>query len=235
LIAEPEDEDAGQDLFGREQAEAAGVPPELHLCGGRGVESDIGQSIRKRGVTCLIEGRKPLVEEVAAGGVGDEAHLVTHARQANDDGGMNGADVRSGGSGLRSAGGIAEDDGVDLVWIVIVFLAASWGGAECGAAGAISAGAGGTNISVFAVTQGIKDRGKRADDGNDSEQDGSGAERLAASYIEVGSGEWGDARLPGLPDKWVVLGFSRGEPSRRRSGRVDHTNSVDARTPKRRP
>jgi hypothetical protein len=38
------------------------------------------------------------------------------------------------------------------------------------------------------------------------QQDGCGTERLAASYIEVGSGE----------------------PSRRRSGRVDHTDSVDA-------
>ena len=78
------------------------------------------------------------------------------------------------------------------------------------------------------VTQGIKDRGKRTDDGNDSEQDGYRTERLAASYIEVGSGEWGDARLQGLPDEWAVLGFSRGEPGRRRSGRVDHTDSVDA-------
>jgi hypothetical protein len=28
-------------------------------------------------------------------------------------------------SGRRSVGGIAEDDGVDLIWIVIVFLAGS--------------------------------------------------------------------------------------------------------------
>ena len=31
LVAEPEDEDAGLDLFGREQAEAAGLPPEFDL------------------------------------------------------------------------------------------------------------------------------------------------------------------------------------------------------------
>ena len=73
LITEPEDEDAGQDLFGREQAETAGMLPELQLCGGRRGECDIGQSIRKRGVTCLIEGCKPLVKEVARRGVGDEA------------------------------------------------------------------------------------------------------------------------------------------------------------------
>ena len=76
LVAESEDEDAGPDLFRREQAEAAGLPPEFHLCGGRGVESNIGQSIRKRGVACLIKGGKPVVEEVAGGGVGDEAHLL---------------------------------------------------------------------------------------------------------------------------------------------------------------
>jgi hypothetical protein len=38
---------------------------------------------------------------------------------------MNGADVISRASGHGSVGGIAEDDGVDLIWIVIVFLAGS--------------------------------------------------------------------------------------------------------------
>jgi hypothetical protein len=40
-VAGPEDEDAGLDLFGREQAKAAGLPPEFHLCGGRGGDSNI--------------------------------------------------------------------------------------------------------------------------------------------------------------------------------------------------
>ena len=122
LVAEPEDQDAGQHLFGRKQVEAAGLSPEIHLCRGCGVKSDIGQSIRKRGVACLIKGREPVVEEVAGGGVGDEAHLVARARKANQDGGVNGADVISRAGGHRSVAGIAQDDGVDLIWIVIVFL-----------------------------------------------------------------------------------------------------------------
>jgi len=125
LVAEPEDEHAGQDLFGREQEEAAGLAPKFHLCGGRGGESDSGQCIGKGGVGCLIKGGEPVVEQAAGGGVGDEAHLVAGARKANDDGGMNRADVISRAGGHRSVGGIAEDDGVDLIWIVIVFLAGS--------------------------------------------------------------------------------------------------------------
>ena len=95
LVAESEDEDAGLDLFGREQVEAAGLLPELDLCSGRGGERDIGQSVAKRGVACLVEGGEPAVEEAAGGGVGDEAHLVAEAGQANEDGGVNGADVVS--------------------------------------------------------------------------------------------------------------------------------------------
>ena len=68
LVAEPEDEDAGLDFFGREQVEAAGLLPEFDLCSSRGGERDIGQSVAKRGVACLIEGGEPVVEE-AAGGV----------------------------------------------------------------------------------------------------------------------------------------------------------------------
>jgi hypothetical protein len=102
---------------------------------------------------------------------------------------VNGADVGSGASGHRSVGGIADDDGVDLVRIVIIFLA--------GASG---------------VTQGIEDQGERTDGGNDSEQDGSGAERLAASEIEAGSAECGEEGGQGLLHKWVVHRLSRGEP-----------------------
>jgi hypothetical protein len=194
LVAKPEDEDAGLDLFGRKQAKPAGLPPEFHLCGGRGGESNIGQSLRKRGIACLIKGGKPVVEEVAGGCVGDEAQLGAQARKANENGGVNGADVGSGASGHRSVGRIADNDGVDLVWIVIVFLA-----------------------HTSSVTHGIEDQGERTDGDNDSEQDGTGAERLAAGDIEGGSGEW-----------VVVLRLSRGEPDWRRSGGVGHTDSVDA-------
>src|ERR1700734_4183710 len=121
---------------------------------------------------------------------------------------MNGADVGSGASGHRSVGGIADDDGVNLVWIVIIFLA-----------------------SASRVTQGIEDQGERPDGGNDREQDGSGAERLAASDVEAGSGEHGKADGPGLLHNWVVHRLPRGEPGWRRSGRVGHTDSVDAGHP----
>ena len=193
FVAEPEDEDTGLDLFGREQAKATGLPPQVHLCAGRGRESNVRQSIRKRGVACLIKGGKPVVEELTGGSVGDEAYLGAPAWKANENGGVNGADRGSGASGHRSVGGIADDDGVDLVWIVIVFLDGTSG-----------------------VTQGKEDQGERTDGGNDREQDGSGVERLAASEIEAGSGEW------------VVLRLSRGEPGWRKSGGVGHTDSVDA-------
>jgi hypothetical protein len=131
---------------------------------------------------------------VAGGGVGDKAYLGAPARKVNENGGVNGADVDSGASGHRSVGGIADNDGVDLVWIVIVFLAGTSG-----------------------VTEGIENQGERTDGGNDSEQDGCRAERLAASDIEAGSGAW-----------VVVLRLSRGEPGWRRSGGLGHTDSVDA-------
>jgi hypothetical protein len=98
-----------------------------------------------------------LVEEVACGGVGDEAHLVAHAGKANEDGRVNGADVGSRRGGHRSALGIAEDDGVDLVWIVIFFLAGSWGAPGCGAGGTISAGAAVSDICMSGVIHGIED------------------------------------------------------------------------------
>jgi hypothetical protein len=44
---------------------------------------------------------------------------------------------------------------------------------------------------MFGVTQGIEDRGERSDGGYGGEQDGSGAERLAAGDTEAGSGESG--------------------------------------------
>jgi hypothetical protein len=82
-------------------------------------------------------------------------------------------------------------------------------------------------MCITGMTHGIEDRGEPTDGGNDSEQDGSGAERLPASDIEAGSSECGDAGGQRLPREWVVLGFSRREPSRGRSGGVGHTDSVD--------
>jgi hypothetical protein len=110
----------------------------------------------------------------------------------NEDGGVNSADVSSAAGGYRSVARIAEDNGVDLIGIVIVFLAGSRDAPGCGAGGTISAGASGGEMCMSGVTQGIQDRGERTDGDNDSEQDRCGAERLAASDIEAGSGEcWG--------------------------------------------
>jgi hypothetical protein len=68
---------------------------------------------------------------------------------------------------------------------------------------------------MFGVTQGIEDRGERSDGGYGSEQDGSGAERLAASDIEAGSGESGNAAGEGL-----LHGSSLGVPERAGSEEV---------------
>jgi hypothetical protein len=161
LVAESEDENAGLDLFGREQVEAAGLLPELDLCSGCGCERDIGQSIAKSGVARLIEGGEPAIEEAAGWCVGDEAHLIAKAGQANEDGGVNGADVVALASGYGSVGGIAEDDGVDLRWIV--FLVGSRGVSRCGV-GRTSGVAGGEK-RVSGVSQGIDDRGEGTDGG----------------------------------------------------------------------
>jgi hypothetical protein len=199
LVAEPEDEDARLHLFCREQAEAAGLPPEFHLCGSSGLESNVGQSTRKPGVACLIKGGKPVVKEVAGGSVGNEAQLVAEAGKTNKDGGVNGADVVSRTSRDRSFRGIADDDGVDLVGVVF-----------------------GDEMYMSGVTQGIQDQGKSSDGGNDGKQDGSGGERLAGGDVEGGAGERGVLRAR------VIVGLLRGEPGWRRSGGVGHTDSVDA-------
>jgi hypothetical protein len=49
----------------------------LDLCSGRGGERDIGQSVAKRRVACLVEGGEPAVEEAAGGGAesGDAARM----------------------------------------------------------------------------------------------------------------------------------------------------------------
>src|SRR3981189_3081329 len=68
-------------------------------------------------------------------------------------------------------------------------------------------------MCMFGVTQGIEDRGERSDGGYGSEQDGSGAERLAAGDIEAGSAESGDAGWEGL-----LHGWSLGIPGANRVG-----------------
>jgi hypothetical protein len=83
-------------------------------------------------------------------------------------------------------------------------------------------------MCIPGVTQAIEDRGERSDGDNDSQQDGCGAERLAASDIEGGTGACGDAGGRRLPREWVWVGFSRREPSQGRSGGVGHTDSLDA-------
>src|SRR5580704_7994548 len=215
LVAESEDKDAGLDFFGREQVEAAGLVPEFDLCSGRGGERDIGQSIAKRGVACLVEGGEPAVEEAAGGGVGDEAHLVAEAGQAHEDGGVNGADVVSPAGGHRSVGGIAEDNGVNLRGIVFVVVGR---GSGCGAGETGSAGAVGGEVRMSVVTQGIEDRGEHSSSGYDSEKDGSRAERLAASDIEAGSGESGDAVAEGLLHGWSLGVPGRAGPEEVRRG-----------------
>ena len=140
---------------------------------------------------------------------------------------MNTADVRGAAGGHWSVGGIAEDNSVDLVRIVIVLLVGSWRAPKCGAGGTITAGAAGSEMCMSGVTQGIEYRGEPADGHNDSEKDGCGAERLAASDIEAGSGEYGEIAGQTLRPKWVALGLSRRGPGWRMSGEVAHTDSVD--------
>jgi hypothetical protein len=200
LVAETEDEDAGLDLFGREQVEAAGLPAELHLCGGGGGERDIGQSVGEGGVAGLIEGGEPVVEETSGRRVGDEAHLVAEAGQVNENEGVNGADVFSPPGGDGGVGGITEDDGVDLVGIVLVVI--SRGGTGGCAGGTIGSGFAGGQIWMPVVAEGIEDGGERSDGGNDREQDGSRAERLASSEIEAWSGESGDSGGQRLLHGW---------------------------------
>ena len=53
--------------------------PELDLRSGRGSKRDVGQSVAKRGVACLIEGGEPAVEEATGGSVGLPADAVARA------------------------------------------------------------------------------------------------------------------------------------------------------------
>ncbi len=75
-------------------------------------------------------------------------------------------------------------------------------------------------MCMSGVTQGIEDRGERTDGGHGSEQDGSGAERLAAGDIEARSSESGDAGGERLLHGSGGPRVFRGGPGRRRSGGV---------------
>ena len=101
-------------------SKSGGLLAKFDLCGGSRGECLVGQSIGERGIACLIEGREPVVEEMAGGAVGDEAHLITPARQVDDDEWVNGADVLALARRHGSVGGVGEDDGVDLVGVVLV-------------------------------------------------------------------------------------------------------------------
>jgi hypothetical protein len=103
--------------------------------------------------------------------------------------------------GYRSVGGIAKDDGVDLGWII--FLVGRRG--RSGGGGTGSAGAVGGYMCMSGVTHGIENRGECSGGSYDSEQDGSGANRLTARDIEARSSERGDAGGEGLLHGWVVL------------------------------
>jgi len=67
---------------------------------------------------------------------------------------VNVADVVSRAGRQRSVGGIAEDDGVDLGWIVFVVGSC---GSGCGAGGTGGARAVGDEMCMSVVTQGIED------------------------------------------------------------------------------
>ena len=72
------------------------VLPRQHLTLQLPLSASAGSTfVARRAVACLVEGGEPGVEELAGGGVGDEADLVPEAGQANEDGGVNGADVVS--------------------------------------------------------------------------------------------------------------------------------------------
>ena len=71
-------------------------------------------------------------------------------------------------------------------------------------------------MCMSVVTQSIEHQGERTDGGKDREQNGCGAERLAAGDIEGG-----DAGGQGRLHEGMVLGFSG-------VSRVGHTDSVDA-------
>lgn len=88
-------------------------------------------------------------------------------------------------------------------------------------------------MCMSGVAHGIEHRGERTDGDHDRKQDGCGAERLAASDIEAGSGECGEIGGHALLHEWAALWLCRGGPGWGRFDEVSHSYSVDA-LPKRR-
>ena len=103
---------------------------------------------------------------------------------------MNRADVISLACGEWSVGGIAEDDGVDLGWVVRLVA-----GGRSTRSGAGRAGCVGVEVDVPGVGHGEQDEAERAEGGDDGEQDGAGAEPLAAGEVEVGRVDGGAGLL----------------------------------------
>jgi hypothetical protein len=120
-------------------------------------------------LVCLVERGEPCVEKAAGGAVGDKAHLVAEAGQADEDEGVNGADMIAPAGRYGSIGGIAEDDGVDLGWIILVV------GSGCGAGRTVSPGGVWGEVNTSGVAKAVEDREERADGSYGGEQDGSGA------------------------------------------------------------
>jgi len=136
LIAQAEDEQAGFDFFRREKVEAAVLFAQGHFDGCGGGAGAGGQGCLQVGVAGLVEGGEPPVEQVPGGRVGDEAELFSVAWELNEDGGVDGRDVVSAMGGAGSVGGVAYDDGVDLVGVVFLVFFFTWGdGVAAGCAG----------------------------------------------------------------------------------------------------
>ena len=159
---EAEDEDAGLDLLSGEQFEAAGLLSEVHLGSGGG-EGYGGEGVAEGGVAGLVEGGEPAVEEVAGGGVGDEAGFGAVAGQADEDGGVDRADVVS----LAGWDGASAGSPRTMVSVWEGSSSSLPGGARCGGGG----GTGGSGIAWYSVMAGVfhgeEDQGHGGSGGKD--------------------------------------------------------------------
>ena len=164
--------------------------------------------MRKCGVAGLVESGQPVVQKVSRRSVGDEAYLVAEARQVNNDRAVNRTDVGSVVARRSSLAGIADNDHVNLVWIIRLSLVGRRAGHR--------------------PAHDIKNQRESTGGGNDSQQNGRGPQRLTASDIEAGSGEPGEVAGNRLLHRQVFLRFPRGWLGRRISEGFGHTGSVDA-------
>jgi hypothetical protein len=102
----------------------------------------------------------------------------------HDDEGMHGAGFLSAAGWPGSVGGIAEDDGVDLVRVVILVVDCA-----CGGSGRVAPGATWEKlVPMLAVSEGEGDRRKHGEGEHRGEQDSSGVEGLAAGDVEARRG-----------------------------------------------